>query len=477
MAESAFVSDMSDGATASEQPSDAWRILTPVERFVLRSDDGQGAMVFGIEADFDGAIDPERFRKCFFHILRSQPMLQCIAVQTDSGMQWQDVSAEGTFEHIVCDRLPEHRELAAIDLSQRPGVLMQLLSASDGHSRMRMFYHHGAIDGQGSITFTTQVTRCYANHLEEDFDSPLVGRTDRIAKRYQYSPPKGESPVGLWEGLRNLWVTVKGRTARLAPQMDQSLAAQQAVKSQADTVVIERQITGENLQGLYQLTRNHQWALNDLMVGITMKTLARSPQVDHRGRYLSILNPVDLREWDDRRAPAYNRFGIAYIRRRPTSFDGPETDWMTSIEEQLSYVRKRGVGAEWCKGLALLDMVPGLKRVIDRTGAFHPTASVTCLSNLLLGRRYGLVSDGQRWRLDGAAIYRMSAYAPLPTTLPLAFAMVNTGDKIWLTLRYRCAYLETGEAASMMDLWCQTCHDTLPQLLLHGKSRCRQMGS
>ncbi len=198
---------------------DAWRVLTPVERFVLGSDDGRGAMVFGIEADFDGPIDPDRFRKCFFHILKSQPMLQCIAAKTGNGWQWQDVSAAHTFEHIECDRLPEHRELAAIDLSQRPGVLMQLLSAKDGHSRMRMFYHHGAIDGQGSITFTTQVTRCYANHLDEDFEVTPVQRLDRIAKRYQYSPPKGETPVGLVEGLRNLWVTIKGRTAMLSPKI------------------------------------------------------------------------------------------------------------------------------------------------------------------------------------------------------------------------------------------------------------------
>ncbi len=130
------------------------------------------------------------------------------------------------------------------------------------------------------------------------------------------------------------------------------------------------------------------------MLGITLKTLARTPRIASSGRYLSILNPVDLREWDDRRAPAYNRFGIAYLRRKPNTFDAPPMQWMQAIEDQLSYVRKRGVGAEWCKGLALLDTVPGLKRLIDRTGAFHPTASVTCLSNLLLGKRYGLVLTG-----------------------------------------------------------------------------------
>ncbi len=477
MVESVFVSDRSDDAITSQECSEAWRMLTPVERFVLESDDGRGAMVFGIEADFVGPIDPERFRKCFFHILRSQPMLQCVAARTEYGLQWRDVSAENTFEHIECDHLPDHREVAAIDLSQQPGVLMQLLTAKDGHSRMRMFYHHGAIDGQGSITFTTQVTRCYAHHLDEDFEAFPTQRLDRIVKRYQYAPPKGEEPVGLFEGLRNLWVTIKGSTARLSPRSVPSTVMPQSSNSSADTVVIERQIAGDDLQGLYHLTRNHQWALNDLMVGITMKTLARSPRVDPNGRNLSILNPVDLREWDDRRAPAYNRFGVAYVRRKPKFFNASPVLWMKSIAEQLAYVRKRGVGAEWCKGLALLDVVPGLRRVIDRTGVFHPTASVTCLSNLLLGRRYGLVSDGSVWRLDGAAIYRMSAYAPLPTTLPLAFAMVNTGDKIWLTLRYRCAYLESEEAASMMDLWCQTCHDTLPELLFYGNSRCRQTGS
>ncbi len=461
----------------SDSLDDTWRMLTPVERFVMQSDDGRGAMVFGIEADFDGPIDPDRFRKCFFHILKSQPMLQCIATRTGTGLRWQDASAEYTFEHLQCDRLPEHREVGVIDLAERPGVLMQLLSAQDGHSRMRMFYHHGAIDGQGSITFTTQVTRCYANHLEEDFHAPPVKRLDRIAKRYQYSPPKGQSPVGFFEGLRNLWLTIKGRNLRLQPTKTSSCSELTTqASSSVDTAVMERQIVGQDLQRLYELTRTHRWPLNDLMLGITMKTLASFSRVRNQKGYLSILNPVDLRDWDDRRAPAYNRFGIAYVRRQPQFFDGSAVEWMPSIQQQLSYVRRRGVGAEWCKGLALLDTIPGLQRLIDRTGAFHPTASVTCLSNLLLGRRYGLVPEGNAWRLDGAAIYRMSAYAPLPITLPMAFAMVNTGDKVWLTLRYRQAYLETSEAASMMEQWLQVCHHTLSQLL-DGSSQCRPTDS
>jgi hypothetical protein len=175
------------------------------------------------------------------------------------------------------------------------------------------------------------------------------------------------------------------------------------------------------------------------------------PEANDRA-YVCIMNPVDLRTWGDRRLSACNRFGFAFIRRSKISLRDPSAT-LQSVAEQMRYVRKRGVAAEFIRGVELAKNIPGLLTSIEWTKRFIPTANFTCMSNSSPGRRLGMKQEQGFWGQDGTSLTGVSGFGPLPPHVPLSLALCDNGTAISLNVRGRTGQITCSDVNQLVDAW------------------------
>lgn len=434
---------MSDGS------HEAWRSLTAIERYYLRAHRQGGSMVFAAEVDFEGLVDAELLKRAYHFVTERHPLLRSILNTTLKPYRWGDSMADPDFRYIKVSRLQEWwgQGIDDIELKKTPGVRLELRHDMNQGSRVTWYTHHACADGQGSARCFRDLLVTYAA-LKEGTVSRLPLDNGLLSQRNRFTTPAGEPPVGLSEGLRNLWFTVRGRTSRASSKGNEALSGQPT------DFTCEVDLEADLVESVRQCQRACKVALNDLAIAATFLMLKESGCFDCRSKYLTVLNPVDLRDWKDRRLPAANRIGVAYLRKREADLQSSSV-LLRSVVDQMTYVRKRGVAAEWIKGIEAVEGIPGALGLIERLGMFIPTVTVTCLSNFSMGKRYGLMPEGEGWSLAGARVRRLSCVAPLPPGVPIAMAVVNDGSAMRVTFRTTSRYFAPARVHAMMALWAE----------------------
>lgn len=445
----------------SEPMVSSWSKLEAVERFFVRSRSYGGAAEFSAEADFDGLLDAEVMRKAVEIVIPLHPLLCSTIHHSDGQMTWKSFEGGIRFQHQQVPLLNKFTEGCSflsppqtIDLSSNPGVKVKLTTSSNSRSRLRFEYHHACTDGQGGARFFRDVTMVYAGLVSGNAKQFSLENA-ALNKRGFFAPPHGEPPIGAWEGLRNLWVTVRGKNHRLERMSgnDASIAG----TSDDSHLVAQFLLDSQRTEAFQEFLLRSKYVMNDFLLSAAFMTLRKCSSVANNS-YVNILNPVDLRTWSDRRSPASNRVGFAYIRRRNCDWDSPE-NLLVSVADQLRYVRKRGAAAELMKGIELVERVPRALRWIEQSGQFTPTVTVTCMSNLQLGRRHGVQLDGDQWKLAGAKVDRIACIAPLPAGVPLAITVTDANGSIVITMRGNRSYFDEERLTRFGEVFCSSCDE------------------
>jgi NRPS condensation-like uncharacterized protein len=420
------------------------------ERYLRKSDLSGAGLMFATEIDFDGAIDAEILSQAVRITLVHHPLMASIVDASGEVPMWRAAAVDDVFRHQRAPSLSAAfgEPIDRIDVTRSPGVCVQLTSTDDGCSRIAVYCHHICADGQGVSHFLRHICSAYAALLQ---GRPTVFNVDpeRLGNRGDYSDAR-YSQIGTAEGLRNLWITIRGRTARfqeLAPTVpDRALGS----------VIVESELDSALSAQIRNYLCERQYVLNDFSLAAGLLMLAQVDPPLRPGGYLSMLNPVDLRTWADRRLSAANRVGFAFVRRRTADW-ASAGELAESVTQQMCYVRQRGVGAEIIKGFGLAEQIPGCFRLVERSGRFHTTASLTCMSNLSVGRRHGLVRQDDHWKLGGAWLRRISAAAPLTPGVPLAITVVASGEKLSVTMRGCSRYFTTEMLQRLVAGWQSGC--------------------
>jgi hypothetical protein len=280
-----------------------------------------------------------------------------------------------------------------------------------------------------------------------------------LTHRGYFETPPGEPSIGIREGLRNLWVTIKGRNHRIQPIRHLGeLNHSDSVQGNSVQKELVAQFILDSKQAsfidLFLVRSKH--VMNDVMMAATFLMLNQCSPSGTSDQYFNILNPVDLRTWADRRSPASNRVGFAYIRRRAADWATP-VDLLASVAQQLRYVRKRGVAAELMRGVELVEKIPFAVNRIERSGRFTPSATLTCVSNLQLGRRHGVKLEAGKWMLDGANVDRVACIAPLPPGVPLAITVTGANGNVTITMRGACSHFDEDRLRRFGESFCRNC--------------------
>ena len=440
----------------------SWRRLETVERFFVRSQMHGGSPDFSAEADFDGILDAEVMKRAVDSVLPMHPLLSSKVHQIAGHMTWQDVGSVNLFQHehvnildkssVGCSFLSPPKFM---DVSSHAGLAVRLTTSANSRSRLRFEYHHACTDGQGGARFYRDVTMAYAGLLSGN-PKHFSTDCDALAKRGIFNIPKGEQPIGLREGLRNLWVTVRGENHRIAA-IDRNPESVHSAKPDEQLVaqfVLDRRQT----EAIHEFLLRSKHVMNDVMLSATFIMLTKFSTPRSSRAFVNILNPVDLRTWSDRRSTACNRVGFAFVRRRTSDCQTPAM-LLQSVAEQLRYVRKRGVAAELMKGIQLIEKFPFALRWSEESGRFTPTATVTCLSNLQLGRRHGVQFDGGQWTLAGAKVDRVACIAPLPAGVPLAITVTDANGKMVITMRATRSHFDEDRLERFGESLCASCEE------------------
>ena len=444
----------------SEPIDPHWLKLVAVERFFDRSEANGGLPVFSAEADFDGILDADVLKRAVESVLPLHPLLRSCVQHGHNGLVWQAIQTPPIFQHAVVDTLETPspgcsflEPPAAISIRSQAGLAVRLFTSANGRSRVRFEYHHACTDGQGGARFYRDVTMTYAALKSGETKERIVDQ-NALSRRGNFETPSGEPPIGIREGLRNLWVTIKGRNHRIEPVRPQ--ADLDPSDSVHKDLVAQFILDSEQVKSIDRFLVRSKHVMNDVMTAATFLMLKRCSQPCPSGVYFNILNPVDLRTWADRRSPASNRVGFAYVRRRASDWATP-VDLLESVAEQLRYVRKRGAAAELMRGVELVEKIPFALNQIERSGRFTPTATLTCLSNFQLGRRHGVKLEAGRWMLDGAKVDRVAGIAPRPPGVPLAITVTGANGNITITMRGASSHFDEDRLRRFGESFCQNC--------------------
>ena len=402
-AEAPAVTASARATTAIEIPAHA-RELTATERLLLGQDSADRPMVIRVRLRFDGPLDKAVMQAAADAATRRHPMLRSVV----RGNAWTD--AEPADDRQTADTV------APMPLRRRTGVRM---AAHDTFADVDV--HHAACDGQGARQWIVDML-VTADALARGV-TPELPTLDpaRLALRGDLSHPPGVDPITGPEGMANLRLTTRGRTARL--------------RGRGPARLLEHPFSDDETAAVRAGLAAAGRTMNDAGVIAAFRTLlacddAGSPTRLSRGR-LTVLNPVDIRRPADLRMPAANKVGFAYLRRtREECTDGLEE----SVLEQLRYVKDRFAGAEFVRGVEAIQNIPGAIGLLRRLGKFVPTCQFTCLGDATRGRRLGFRrNDAGDVLVGDQRLVSISGFAPLAPGVPLSLAACETATSLTLT--------------------------------------------
>jgi hypothetical protein len=259
---------------------------------------------------------------------------------------------------------------------------------------------------------------------------------DRLQQRHLFPQPPSAPPIGLKDSIRNLMVTVRGRTARW-PQVR---SAKKDLTTAHHSYCEEHLLSEKQSDAIQQSLSAWKVTLNDLVMASCLSVFARlSPETspDHR---ITVLNPTDLRMPSDRSLPAANRFGFAFIRRPRSECSSP-AKLLKGIHDEMLYVRNSYVGVEFIKGLNSASRIPGGVNFLRKMGLFIPSMQWTCLGDVTRGARRLMPWKDGYLHSGGLRLEAATAFAPYAESVPLSVAACEAGKRVTLTVRTSPAYV------------------------------------
>jgi hypothetical protein len=429
--------------------------LTPLETFLLHCNSNQSPMVIRVMMRLTGDCQLEVLTRTLQQAIERHPLLSCQIQQKGRQSHWVTASP-GPIEVRRGSGSVYQAERGAldksIDLTQTAGLHVTIIILDDG-IKVHLDAHHAVTDGNGLRQLVTEWLHLY--HCEVT-DAPLrlpIVDPDRLLQRDRFPQPKAIEPLSLKDALRNLLVTIRGRTSRWSPMQQNDKHS----KNESRVYCVEEIFSEE--QSLQLRERLAAWnvKLNDLVMVCCMSIFAQQAPTGSMSHRVTVLNPTDLRLPSDRSMPATNRFGVAFMRRMRSECLDP-AQLLRGIQEEMNYVRTNYIGAEFLKGLAAASKIPFGIDLLRGLGFFIPSLQYTCLGDVTRGGRRLIPYKNGVVHSGGLRLETVTGFAPFAENVPLSIASCETGKRMTLTVRSSARFMSLGQtqtfAAALVELLC-----------------------
>ncbi|MEO1524394.1 MAG: hypothetical protein AAFX06_03115 [Planctomycetota bacterium] len=417
-----------------------------VERYLSRASH-DGRMVFDITFELERPIDVDRLRESWIRTMECHPRMHAQLIGKGTHQTWHvgKATPDVLFADVPFDGDTDSNAVPTPCVRRGAGAIL-LHSSNPEWPAIRFRFHHGACDGVG------------ATRIVGDFLCDLHGirhrnsSEDAANRAAKESVTSGGGPLKIPD-LRNTWSTIKGRNVRF----DRHVVARgsnELMKTAdhepaprliaADTIATD--LTTDNADWLRERLRGGGIPLNDFAVAAVLRALGdASNDAGSNKTFLMVMNPVHMRHWKDRRSTA-NHVGFAYVRRR---HDQVHDGLLDSVHQELDSVRQHGTAGELSWGIGAVEGVPGILPLIERRGWFTPTASLTCISMLRYGRRYGFDRGAM---IGGSPVTRFGITAPIQARGELAITIWDIGTELGWSVRAAAKDVASRDAARQLAL-------------------------
>ena len=372
---------------------------TAVERYLAGTHHGNG-MVFDAKIRLDRKLDQAALKEAWTETVQLNPQLFGVWCGKGQKAHWQLQPFDPhKFNITVATDLDRRKHIGTLNPSNGVSAKLVVSEVEAYHDFfLWFFFHHVGCDGVGAIRIISRTLQNYTRAASRSADGAstpeTASSTARTASGAETDSEQGPHSI---PDPRNVWSTIRGSNLRIdsshvgAPRPRGPTPVTAANQDQASLESFpshERfSCSPEPSHQLRSWLRDHQVALNDFSVAVAFHALSETHRKNPK-KFVCIMNPVQTRTWAHRRATR-NHIGFAFIRRRV----GELSDFastLESVQTELIHIRSESISQELASGLEVFEKIPGVLKLIERTGWFCPTASVTCLASLKLGRRHGM---------------------------------------------------------------------------------------
>jgi len=427
-------------SAAQKTPSEKFP-LTPLERFLWSCHDNSHSMVIRAVLHFTGEVDAERLMQAYREVMQRHPLLRSRVVGAGSSARWQEDPAVSDLVLVQENELRDATDSPSAD--QEAGVRTRV-AIGDHRAIACCDIQHACCDGQGARQFISEWWMIYDHLLRGK--SPALTRLDpaRLAARGDIAPRRGEQRVDFWQGLRNFYVTIRGRTARL-PRRDRRKS-----NELSNGLLVERIIERHEMAAVRSRLKSCDATINDL--GLAASLLAFRNNFTHLAdnHYLTVANPVDRRTISDLRLSAANRWGLAFLRRKVADCE-ELSSLLRSVHGEMQYVKSHRVADEFLRGLTLASRISWGLRLVQAARLFTPTFQFTCVGESTRTTRNILsVADGSTM-IGQLQLKGIAAYAPPAPDVPLSICFLETNDRLSITVTGNAKFVDASNVNGMAD--------------------------
>lgn len=419
---------------------------TAWERYLWRTSSNNRSMTFRVIVEFDGRVDEDQLMQAIDDSANQHPLLNARLDDSGEAIRWQALrSPQRKFRM-------SNGSMTRFDLRHQVGMAAGVTNLRDNQSRATFDFQHTCVDGQAAARVVADGFRRATKRRDGETNDRSKLTTAGLDDRDRYDDSTGHPPIKVREGARNLWSTIRGRTYR----MDSPSKNANASADCDDDLVCIGTLSTDQSKLAHDSIKSAKLVDNDVALAATFRSLFGQPDSFSKtkaGRrdWITVMNTIDLRSVADRKRTACNRTGLAYARRRRKQVSSP--DFVSSLCDEMSYIRERGVGAEFLRGLELAGRSDRLLRWIERRRWFDPTASLTCLTNLRPGARFGFKRGDDGWHFGDSRYVGWIAVPPRPVGCALAIALVKSGDCFRVMMRGARGCFTTAGLQSLASNW------------------------
>ncbi len=441
---------------------------TVMERYFSRPSHGNG-MVFSITLVLEGAMEIEPLRRAWFDTVHRHPRMYAKLVGRGRRQQWklqtQADHASFVYRDVAADTSAATDDAESV--RPRRGVGMKcVIQTSDQHRwSIRLLFHHACCDGVGAIRMIGQFAKAYTQVRGTGLSHPAVNPSP--SQRADRTPSSVKQTTAVTSpqlpDMNNLWATIRGKNVRLSQQdiVGDTVCCDVPGTTIATFQGSSRLMFSRSQSDLVrQQLRQKKITLNDWAVAVTLHTFANVTNATESPRnHVMIMNPVETRTWAQRH-DTDNHVGIAFVRRTHGQLLEVQHT-LDSVSEQMQNVRRCGTGNELAGGIAFAERVAGCVGLFERLGTFTPTASLTSVAGLRLGKRFGVHRQDEGIWISDAQLVDVFFEAPIQNGGQVSTTIWEFEGQVAVSHRVSPGLFDGDQNRHLLNLWAKIALDAI----------------
>ncbi|MBN1587930.1 MAG: hypothetical protein JW888_00280 [Pirellulales bacterium] len=423
--------------------------LVVFEKYILLDHRPDYPMTYCLTFDFRGHFDRPALDDSLEEVLPRHPLFTARVKRLPwKGLCW--ISEGGSFPRIDWDTLDvplacPHGE--AIDLRRECGLRLWVRQ-DDGHARLTLQVHHACADGIGTLHFVGDLLAAYALRVNgHDNGRRLVPLDPASLQQRDKFDVELPEPVSQWHVLKSTVIeTFKFLGRQPAPlvvpgTMPLSARDEQDVRGTPPRPfpgICSHTFDARKTEALRNEAKRRGVTLNDILLRDAFVALAEWNAIHDpksRRRWLRINMPTNLRVRKDRRMPAANMMGYAFLTRHRAECDDSD-ELLEGIHRETELIKQWSLGLMFLDGLAFISRIPGLLRLTTRRRRCLASVVLSNLGDPALHFHTRLRNGDRRIQAGGVVFERLTGSPPVrPLTHAAVLASRHAGQ---LTVSLRC---------------------------------------